>query len=279
MTDQRISVPAGMVVVTTFGMITGETVTCLLAMQGFNERNGISGVSYDIVNGTLVDKARNDAVRLLLSRPESQWLLFADGDMTWEASALQRILATAYGTHPDAAVVGGYCNLRGELALPTIDSGTGTWESWMPYSGVVDVMRTGAAFLLVKRHVFERLPQPWFALRVPKRPIDAYAEVDNHLRTKFDGQNPFRDKCPEEWDKAVAIAQSDPSSAPENFTPAEVGEDSGFLDRCRLAGLRCVVDTNIVTGHVDRKVITYRDHQKAMTEIETQTRLCVGLLA
>ena len=88
---------------------------------------------------------------------------------------------------PHVDVLGAYCPLRGSLALPTIDTGTGTWESWYPGSGVIEAMRTGAAFLLCKRHVFEKLQDPWFRMRVPARPIDFMAEVDNWARMKFDG--------------------------------------------------------------------------------------------
>lgn len=277
MTDpQEFTVPRGMVVCTTYGQITGETHGCMLKLRSRSEQEfNIKDVEWETVSGMLVDKARNDSVRLMFQK-QCHWLLFIDGDMTFETGALFQILRTAYGTHPFYDVVGAYCNLRGELALPTIDSGTGTWESWYPYSGVVEVMRTGGAFLLVKRHVFERLKEPWFRLRVPARPIDFMAEVDNYARIKCDGQNPLDG---ETWAKLLKSAQEDPSASPEHFVPVEVGEDSGFLDRVRLSGMRAAVDTNIVTGHVDKRVLTWQDHKKAIAEIEKVHRYAIGLVA
>ena len=217
---------------------------------------------------------------MMLRTPNAQWLLQCDADMTWQPDAFLRILATAYGEAPHADAVGGYCPLRGDMALATIDSGTGTWEAgWYPGSGIVEVIRTGAAFLLVKRHVFEALKDPWFRMRVPARPVDFMAEVDNFARLKFDGQNPFRNQANREWERLEDIARNDPSVVAEQFVPVEVGEDSGFCDRARNAGFRIVVNTDIVCGHVDTKIMTWVDHKRALEANETTHRQCCGVLA
>lgn len=243
--------------------------------RSHSEKQGLVNVQWLMIPGTLVEKARNDAVRNMLRDPNAGWLMFADGDMTWQPDALLRILGTAYGELPHADVVGGYCNLRGDLALPTIDSGTGTWESWFPESGTVEVMRTGAAFVLVKRRVFEGLKDPWYRVRVPARPIDFMAEVDNFARMKFDGANPFRGLLGREWERLEQCAMEDPSTTGD-FVPGEVGEDSGFCDRARNAGFRIFVNTDIVTGHVDTKVTDWTQHKKAIAEMEKNQRLVAG---
>jgi hypothetical protein len=178
---------------------------------------------------------------------------------------------------PSADAIGAWCPLRGELALPTIDTGTGTWESHYPGSGILPVMRTGGAFLLVKRHVFEAMKDPWFRMRVPARAIDMIGELDNWLRIKFDGKNPFREQG-DTWARAEKAATDDPSIVIENFVPVEVGEDSGFCDRAKLAGFNLFVNTNIACGHVDSRVLTWTDHKKAMGETEKWQRLASGLL-
>ena len=167
--------------------------------------------------------------------------------------------------------------MRGELSLPTTDYGSGTWESSFPGAGVREVIRTGAAFLLVKRHVFEALEDPWFRMRVPKRPIDAMLEVDNFARCRLNGENPFR-RLPE-WEQLEKAAKDDPSALPENFVPVEVGEDSGFADRMRAAGFRLFVHHDVACGHVDSVVRTWADHAKAMRESEKWPRLASGLLS
>ena len=289
MTDpQGIQVPAGLFVVTTHGSVKQETVQAIWELRSFSERAGMHNIGWAMVPGTLVEKARNDAVRMMLSAFEgqAQWICFCDADMVPPADALVQpkanlrpgILQTAYGTHTWADVVGGYCNLRGEIALPTIDTGTGTWESHFPGEGVREVIRTGAAFLLCKRHVFERLPPPWFRVRVPAQPLDFMAEVDNWARIKMNGKNPFRDLPGRPWEKLLELASADPSSAPGAFVPLEVGEDSGFCDRVKNAGMRIVVNTDIVVEHLGTIRFGPAHHKKKMAEVETQMLQAVGVV-
>lgn len=273
---QQISVPSGFLACTTYGPIRHETAQCLLEARSFNEKNGLANIEYAMIPGTLVDKARNDAVRQMLKKGHG-FVFFIDGDCTFPPNAILALIQTAYGTMPHADIVGGWCPLRGEMALPTIDTGTGTWESHFPGSGVLEVMRTGGAFILAKRRVFEGLKDPWFRMRVPARPIDFMAEVDNWARIKFDGRNPFRETPERYWERLEECARQDPSVVAENFTPAEVGEDSGFCDRARNAGFRIFVNTDVACGHVDAITRTWVDHQVAMGKMEQQQRYAVGL--
>ena len=275
----QVQIPAGHVVVTTWGSIQGQMAQALMEMRSFSEKNGLNNVSYTSIPGTLVEKARNEAVRQLLRNPNAGWLLQVDGDMVFQPDALLQLLQTCYGAMPHIDAIGAYCSLRGDLALPTIDSGTGTWESWYPGSGVVEVMRTGAAFILVKRKVFEGLTDPWFRMRVPARPLDFMAEVDNFSRIKFNGQNPFQDLPDRPWERLMDCARQDPSANPQNFVPIEVGEDSGFSDRARAAGFRIFVHTDVVCGHIDTKVTGWQEHKRAMDELAKQQRLACGMLA
>lgn len=278
MADGQLAIPPGMVVMTTWGSVRHEAMQSWTDMRSHSEKQGLQNVAYYTLPGALVEKARNEAVRRMLREPQFQWLLQIDADMQWQPDALLKLLATAYGELPHADVIGAYCPLRGELALPTIDTGTGTWESHYPGSGVLEVIRTGAAFLLAKRHVFEGLQDPWFRMRVPARPLDFMAEVDNYARIKFDGQNPFRGDRDRAWERLEQCAVDDPSSGGD-FVPAEVGEDSGFCDRARNAGYRLFVNTDVVTGHVETKVTTWQDHRRAMDGTERNHRLAVGVLS
>ncbi len=282
--QQQVQIPAGLFVVTTYGSVTQQTTQAIWDLRSHSEKNGLSNVGWAMVPGSLVEKARNDSVRMMLGafkdpvgQSHAQWICFCDADMVPPADALTRILGTAYGTTPWADVVGGYCNLRGDIALPTADTGTGTWESHFPGRGPVEVIRTGAAFLLCKRHVFERVPAPWFRLRVPARPLDFMAEIDNWARMKMDGKNPFHNLPGKPWERLIELAHKDPSAAPGTFVPAEVGEDSGFCDRVKAAGMRIVVDTNIVIPHLDTVVNTPETHKRKMNEIQDQWKQAVGL--
>ena len=272
----QIQIPPGLVCVTTHGSVTMETFQYLWDTRSHCDKQGLNNVQWVTMPGALVEKARNEAVRQTL-RAGASWLLMIDADMTAQPDSILRLLQTAYGTHPEMDVVGAYCSLRGG-AIPTIDTGTGTWEVVYPGSGVLEVMRTGAAFLLSKRHVFERIPDPWFRMRVPARPVDFLAEVDNFCRIKFDGRNPFRNLPGQPWERLEGCAAADPSSHGQ-WVPAEVGEDSGFCDRVKAAGMRIAVDTNIVTGHIDRKTTTWTDLKATIADRLKQQRLCVGVTA
>ncbi len=279
----EIQIPPGLVVVTTYGSITQQTAQSLMEMRSFSEAQGLRNIKYSMIPGTLVEKARNEAVRMML-RENFGWICMIDGDMQFDPNSLvapadQRagLLQVAFGEQPHWDVLGAYCPLRGEMAIPTIDSGTGTWESHYPNSGVIPVMRTGGAFLLVKRRVFEGMADPWFRMRVPARPIDFMAEVDNYCRMKFNGANPFRHIPGDYWEKLEQCAKDDPSAV--QFTPVEVGEDSGFCDRAKMAGFQLAVHTGVVCGHVEQRVTTWADHKKAMDGLEQNQRYAVGLLA
>jgi len=270
--SEQFSVPGGFCCITTHGTLQASTAESYAAARSFNDANGLKNIQYAMVPGSLADKVRNDACRTML-REQRGFVFFIDGDMTFAPDAIFKLIQTAYGTHQWADVVGGYCNLRGDLAIPTIDTGTGTWESHYPGSGVKEVIRTGGAFLLIKRHVLERIPDPWFALRVPMRPLDAMAELDNFARMKFDGSNPFR-SLPE-WEILEDIAGREGT----NFVPAEVGEDSSFCDRVRAHGMRIVVNTDVVTEHLNTVPVNWKTHKNAMKDRERDQRYAVGLLA
>lgn len=279
----EFQVPAGMVACTTFGSVTSETAQAWGDMRARAMEINLKNVLFQYVHGVLVDKARNEAVRQMLAHqnPKFEWLCYFDGDMLFDPRILEMLLATAYNDAKWADVIGGYCQLRGEPYLPTIDTGTGTWESWDANVGLAEVIRTGGACLLVKRHVFERMEYPWFGVRPVPRALDIMAELDNFARCKLDGKNPFAHMT--EWQALLKAAAEDASRNRQvtDNTPgweySTVGEDSNFCDRSKALGFRIVVNTHAVCGHVDKKVIWPKDHIEAMKKMAQQRRLVAGI--
>jgi len=188
------------------------------------------------------------------------------------------MLETAFHTHQDADVVGAYCQLRGPPFLPTIDTGTGTWESHLPGKGAIPVIRTGSACILIKRKVYEAMEPPWYGIRPAPRPIDMLAEVDNYARIKFDGRNPFFEK--DEWQALVKCAREDAvNKRRDNLVNYNnVGEDSNFADRAKALGFNIIVQTNAVVHHVDTKLITPQDHAEAMRRTRDDEDRAGGIL-
>lgn len=278
-----INIPAGHVCFTSHGSVTLDTTQALLALQQrLNDVGLAKAVRLLGIPGALVDKARDDAVLGMLSDPNAAWLLFLDADMTFPANIVELLRTTAFHELPWADIVGAWCPLRGEPYLPTIDTGTGTWESTLPGQGPLEVIRTGAACVLIKRHVYERMEAPWYKVRPAPRPLDTLTEFDNFCRTKFDGRNPFSNM--REWGQIQNCAQDEArNQRAQGLTGAHgtfmasVGEDSNFCDKARALGFRIVVQTNAVCGHVDRRIVGPTEHREAMQKHERQELLACGV--
>ena len=271
--SDTFAVPGGLIAMTSPGSIRVETAMALAGMMKLCMERQLP-VTLQHFGGALVDKARNDAARACLQNGAG-YVLYIDGDMVFTPEAVFAIVQTAFTKGKDFDIVGGYCVLRGG-AVPTIDTGTGTWESHFPGSGMLEVIRTGAAFLLVKRHVFEKMPAPWFSTRQPNRWVDSFLEVDNFARTKMHGANPFRDLPGRPWEALLEAASKDSQTA--QGVQYEIGEDSGFCDRAKLHGFRIAVDTDISIGHLDSIVLTGDTHKERMDQRAKEHRLLHGVL-
>jgi len=269
-------VPAGKIFVTTYGTLQVETASSLVNMAIHATKIGLDNISWEWVSGLLVDKTRNECATETL-KSKAEWLWFIDGDMLFEPNLLDHMFSAAFTELPWADIIGGYCNLRGWPYLPTIDCGSGVWEAHDANIGPVEVIRTGAACLLVKRHVFEKMAYPWFGVRPASQPIDNLAEVDNFFRMKYDGINPFASDP--KWKKALAIAAENSKAtrgAHASQRMHSVGEDSNFCDKAKAMGFRIVVQTNAVCQHVDKKIIGPPDHMEALQKARENERLLVG---
>ena len=281
-TEQKVEIPPGLLAFTSYGSITVETFQATLDMQRHALSKGLSNVSIATVAGNLVDKTRNEAALQMLANPHFKWLWFLDGDMVFRPQLVEQMLSTAFVITPWADMVGAWCPLRGKPYLPTIDTGTGTWESTDAGIGPLEVIRTGAACVLIKRHVFERMEYPWYGVRPAPRPLDVLVEVDNYARCKHDGRNPLREhpfwQTLENCAKQDAAQQRAAGHQGPGAGLSSVGEDSNFCDRARALGFRIVVNTDMVCEHLERRPITPQDHIAAMRESEKFTKLAVGIM-
>lgn len=273
---QGFQCPSGVVCWTTHGIVQSATVQSINESRAFCERSGMQ-FDWREMPGGLVDKARNDAVEFLLRSPAG-FLLFLDADMVWQPPAVAQLVQSAYAELPWADIVGAWCPLRNPPYLPTIDTGTGTWEPHEPLQGPMEVIRTGGAFVLVKRHVFERMEKPWYGVRPVPRPIDFIQELDGYARQKFDGRNPF--VTMKEWGQLTTCAQQDTQGPRDPRAPfANVGEDSNFADKARALGFRIVVQTNIEIAHLEQRAITGQSHRDEMNKARATQRLLAGVMS
>ena len=250
------------------GLVTSETQDSLLKLALHNASTGFTNIEYLTFQAQLVEAGR-DAVLEHMLRNRYDFALMFDGDALFPPDALVKLLQTAFITHGDSDAVGAYAQLKGSF-LPTIDTGSGTWEPHFPGEGVLPAIRTGGHFLLVKPSAVQCMgPSPWFRTRRTLRPVDALREVDNFARVTLAGSNPFVQLS--EWTRLMDAAAKDATAG-----EGHVGEDSGFCDRLLASGGKLYVDTNVVTGHLSKQVITPEDLKKMLRERDRKVALACG---
>lgn len=259
------------------GSVHYETMDALLKLALHNAKIGLTQVEYRTFPAQLVEAGRDAILHHALnprgdgSEKPYDYVLMFDGDATFGPDALLRLLKTAYVEAPDADVVSAYAQLKHPLSLPCIDTGTGTWEPIFPGEGVLPAMRVGGHFLLIKTSALRRFGPPWFRTRRTLKPVDALSEVDNFARIKFDGSNPLQESAA--WRTLHRVAREEAHAQ----GVASVGEDSGFCDALLAAGGSIYVNTDVVTGHLTKRVISPSDLKSAMEGEARKRRLTVGV--
>jgi hypothetical protein len=246
--------------------------TCHEEMRVHNERNGFTKVEYRRFPAVLVEHGRDMAVKHAIDN-RYHAVLQIDADMTFPPETFVRLLDDLFVKRPGADAMGAYCTLKGVPYLPTIDTGTGTWENWYPGSGIVEVIRTGAACFMLRTdppHGPHRFGPPWFRVRLANIPLAALRDTDNFIRCKMSGENKlFQSPV---WQSALHAAKAG------GLGEGGIGEDSGFCDRLKSVGGRIFVDTDIACGHVGKQVLGYLDHKKSMKERDSKLRQAVGVM-
>ena len=260
----------------TTGSVMPEYAGNLMELRSWNEKEGFTQIEYQVFNAVFVESGR-DAACLHAVKEDYDWILQVDADAApFHPDSLFKLLRTAFVTHPGYDAVGAYCQQKGPIPMPTIDTGTGTWEEHYPNTGVLPVIRTGAHFLLTKVHTLKVMGAPWFRSRRVMPPVDAMAEVDNFARCELNGKNPFT-SLPE-WTALMASAVT-AAQADDPGDPKSVGEDSGFCDRLHYIGGQIAVDTEVVAGHLEKRYIVPDQLREALEERELKPRLLCGVLA
>lgn len=255
------------------GGVDSDFASAREEMRVFCVENGFKNIEWRTFPCVLVEAGR-DEVAMHALREGYDWVLQIDADAApFPPDALLRLLRRAYVDAPDADAVGAYCQLKQPPYIPTIDTGTGTWEVHYPGEGLLPVIRTGGHFLLAKTSAYRRMgAAPWHRTRLAPSLLRTLSELDGAARQHFDNRNPFSDLP--QWDVLVSAARSGPHTG-----ESSVGEDSGFCDRLITMGGRIYVDTDLVAGHVTKSFIT---PQMLKAQIETrdrQVRAACGIAA
>jgi hypothetical protein len=269
--DELKQLPGLIASINLTGQVDSHFSEAMSSVRSYNDLNGYH-IEYLTFYGMWLEVGRDEAVKHAIEN-EYAWVMQIDADAApIPPNLTEYLVQKLFVEQPDADVIGAYCQLKGEPHLPTVDTGTGRWEEIYPGSGIVPVIRTGAHCFIAKTQAFKRFGPPWFRTRQVQQPYLAFQEVDNFSRCRLAGQNPFA-KVPE-WH--IMVNEAAKGEIPEL---QNVGEDSGFCDRLMAAGGRIYVDTDLVVGHVTKKIISPDDLKKHMDARHKKVRQVCGLTA
>ena len=159
------------------GQLTESTFMSYIKWSNTCRQLGLDWTIETMTNESLISRARNTLVAKFLSNPQSTHLMFVDADIGWEPWHLLAML------NADKDVIGGLYPMK---ALPVrwVVNGVEGGET-SEDGNLLEVSKTGTGFMLVKRHVFEKLDNHP-AVKPFNNDIGLPKELDQYLKTYYD---------------------------------------------------------------------------------------------
>jgi hypothetical protein len=158
------------------GMLTESTFMSYIKWANTCRQLGIDWTMETMTNESLISRARNTLVAKFLNNPDSTHLMFIDADIGWEPWHLLVML------NRDVDVIGGLYPMKSLPVKWVVNGFEGAEEG---PDGLQEVSKTGTGFMLVKRHVFDKLNvHP--AVKPFNNDIGLPKELDQHLKTYYD---------------------------------------------------------------------------------------------
>ena len=158
------------------GMLTESTFMSYIKWSNTCRQLGLEWTMETMTNESLISRARNTLVAKFLNNPDSTHLMFIDADIGWEPWHLLVLLCR------DVDVIGGLYPMK-TLPVKWVVNGFDGAETGE--DGLQEVSKTGTGFMLVKRHVFDKLnSHP--AVKPFNNDIGLPKELDKHLKTYYD---------------------------------------------------------------------------------------------
>jgi hypothetical protein len=158
------------------GMLTESTFMSYIKWANTCRQLGIDWTMETMTNESLISRARNTLTAKFLNNKESTHLMFVDADIGWEPWHLLVML------NRDVDVIGGLYPMKSLPVKWCVNGFEGAEEG---ADGLQEVSKTGTGFMLIKRHVFEKLDaHP--ATRPFANDIGLPAELNPYMKTYFD---------------------------------------------------------------------------------------------
>lgn len=158
------------------GMLTESTFMSYIKWANTARQLGIDWTLETMVNESLISRARNTLTAKFLEMPESSHLMFIDADIGWEPWHLLVLL------NRDVDFIGGLYPMKTMPIKWVVNGFDGAEEGT---DGLQEVSKAGTGFLLIKKHVFEKLnAHP--AVKRYNNDIGLDPKYDKYLKTYFD---------------------------------------------------------------------------------------------
>jgi len=159
------------------GMLTESTFMSFIKWGNTARQLGIDWTMETMTNESLITRARNTLTAKFLLNNDSTHLMFIDADIGWEPWHLLVML------NADKDVIGGLYPMK---SLPIKWCVNGFDGAKSSEDGTLqEVSKTGTGFLLIKRHVFEKLNKHPHVIPF-KNDIGLDPALDAHMKTYFD---------------------------------------------------------------------------------------------
>jgi hypothetical protein len=158
------------------GMLTESTFMSYIKWANTARQLGIDWTMETMTNESLISRARNTLTAKFLSNPDSTHLMFIDADIGFEPWHVLVML------NRDVDVIGGLYPMKSLPVKWCVNGFEGAEEG---PDGLQEVSKTGTGFMLIKRHVFEKLnAHP--AVKPFNSDIGLPPELNVHMKTYFD---------------------------------------------------------------------------------------------
>ena len=159
------------------GMMTEQTFMSFIKWSNTCRQLGIDWTVETMTNESLISRARNTLTAKFLANKDSTHLMFIDADIGWEPWHLLALL------NHDKDVIGGLYPMKTIPVKWCVNGIPGAPDN--DPNGLLEVTKTGTGFLLMKRHVFEKL-KSHPAVKPFNNDIGLPAELNEHMKTYFD---------------------------------------------------------------------------------------------
>jgi hypothetical protein len=208
------------------GQLTESTFMSFIKWGNTCRQLGIDWTVETMTNESLISRARNTLTAKFLNTEGSTHLMFIDADIGWEPWHLLALL------NHDKDVIGGLYPMKSLPVKWCVNGIPGADEN--DPSGLVEVTKTGTGFLLMKRHVFDKLNQHP-AVKPFTNDIGLDPALNVHMKTYFD----------------TAVREG-----------RYYSEDWTFCENWRDLGGQIFVDKRVLLKHTGTYVFDFGTHEK-----------------